>query len=270
LNQESVYDIDPQFKFKYVRQLTEQSGPVLKRVVEYDRVYSDLDADSIPDLIDSTVTVNGRMATLSHDIPGAKKTFSSAGGRSVAVEYDPNTLLTERLQAPGLLDTTYTYDGRGRLTTKTVGSRSASFIYDSRGFLGSVIDPLGRQTHYEYDAVGRARGIARPDGSLVDFQYDGNGNMTVLVNPAGVSHRFGHNRVNAASTYTAPVSGTYQYRYDRERRPTETVLPSGRIFRNVYDQGLLARTETPEGDIRFNYLCGSKLGSVSKGGEGVA
>jgi YD repeat-containing protein len=270
LNRESLFAIDPQFKFKYLKQLTEQSGPILKRVTAFERVYSDTDADSIPDLISSKVTVNHRTATLRHDIGGAKKTFRSAEGRSVVVAYDPNTLLAERIQTPGLLDTTYAYDHSGRLITGAVGSRSISFGYNSRGFLGSVIDPLGRQTTYEYDAVGRTRGITRPDGSLIDFEYDGNGNLAVLVNPAGVSHRFGHNQVNEASAYTTPLSGSYQFRYDRDRRPTETVLPSGKTIRNVYDRGLLVRTEAPEGDVYFDYLCGSKVGSVSKGGEGIA
>ncbi len=270
LNREYLYGVDPQYKFKYLKQLTEQSGRILKRVTGFERVYRDTDADSIPDLISGKVTVNGRTATLSHDIAGSKKTFSSTEGRSVLVEYDASTLLTERLLAPGLENTTYAYDGRGRLIAATVGGRSTSFGYDNRGFLGTVTDPLGRQIFYAYDAVGRLSGITRPGGSVVEFAYDGNGNMTVLVNPLEVSHRFGYNKVNVASAYTTPLANNYQYRYDRDRRPTETVFPSGKTIRNVYDQGLLVRTETPEGSIYFNYLCGSKIGSVSKSGEGIA
>jgi YD repeat-containing protein len=47
------------------------------------------------------------------------------------------------------------------------------------------------------------------------------------------------------------------------------VFPSGRIVRNVYDKGRLARTETPEGNLYYNYLCGSKVGSITKDGEGI-
>ena len=102
------------------------------------------------------------------------------------------------------------------------------------------------------------------------FSHDANGNLTVLVNPSGVAHKFGYNKVNRPSAYTTPLSGSYQYRYDRDRRPTETVLPSGRIIRNVYDQGRLVRTETPEGTVYFDYLCGSKLASITKSGEGIS
>ena len=108
----------------------------------------------------------------------------------------------------------------------------------------------------------------RPYGPS-QFDYDANGSLTVLVNPSGVAHKFGYNKVNRASAYTTPLSGSYQYRYDRDRRPTETVFPSGRMIHNVYDKGLLVRTETPEASIYFNYLCGSKLGSITRSGEGI-
>jgi RHS repeat-associated protein len=270
LEREYLYGVDPQFKYKFLKQLTEQSGSSLSRVAGFERLYSDSDADGIPDVITSSVSVNGRVSSLVHDILRARKTFSSTEGRSLVMEYNPDTLATERLQAPGLLDTIYAYDGRGRLIATTVGSRSISLAYDFQGRLGSVVDPLGRQTFYEYDAVGRTTGITRPDGSFIDFVYDRNGNMSLLVNPAGVSHGFGHNRVNETSEYRTPLSGNYQYRYDRDRRPTETILPSGKTIRNVYDQGLLVRTETPEASIYFSYLCGSKIGSISKDGEGIA
>jgi YD repeat-containing protein len=269
LTRESLYAIDPQFRFKYFKQLTEQSGTVLKRVTGFERVYSDTDADSIPDLIASKVTVNGRSSMLSQDIAAARKSLTSAEGRTLVVEYDPDTLVTERVQVPGLLDLNYTYDSRGRLTRVSSDTRQAAFFYDAHGNLAALTDSLGRQTRYEYDAVGRVTGVTRPDGSFVDFAHDANGNLTVLVNPSGVAHRFAYNKVNRASGYTTPLSGSYQYRYDRDRRPTETVLPSGRVIRNVYDQGRLLRTETPEGDVYFDYLCGSKPGSIIKSGEGI-
>ena len=91
-----------------------------------------------------------------------------------------------------------------------------------------------------------------------------------MVNPSGVAHKFAYNHVNLPSAYTTPLSGSYQYRYNRDRQPTETVLPSGRIIRNIYDKGRLVRTETPEGTAYFDYLCGSKLASITKNGERIS
>jgi hypothetical protein len=107
--------------------------------------------------------------------------------------------------------------------------------------------------------------VLRPDQSRFDFAYEANGNLTLLVNLAGIEHRFGYNRVNHRSGYTKPLSGSYVYPYDRDRRPTETLLPSGRLVRNVYDHGRLIATATPERRIDFSYLCGSKVGSCGSG-----
>jgi RHS repeat-associated protein len=162
-----------------------------------------------------------------------------------------------------------TYDSRGRLTRVSTDTRQAALAYDANGNLAALTDSLGRQTRYEYDAVGRVTGVSRPDGSFVNFAHDANGNLTVLVNPSKVAHKFAYNKVNRASSYTTPLSGSYQYRYDRDRRPTEMLLPSGRIIRNIYDKGRLVRTETPEGEVYLDYLCGSKIGSITKSGEGI-
>ncbi len=269
LNREEVYELDVQYKYKYLKKLTEQSPSGLKRVTEIETAYADAGADGIPDAITKKIKLNGRSTVLVQDILMAKKTLTSAEGRTVVLEYDPNTLVTERVQVPGLLDANYNYDGRGRLVQTTVGQRATAFAYTAQGFLGQVTDPLGRTTSFSHDALGRVREVSRPDQSKVRFDYDANGSMTVLVNPSGVAHTFGYNKVNHKSAYTTPLSGSYLYRYDKDRRPTETVLPSGRIVRNVYDKGRLARTETPEGNLYYNYLCGSKVGSITKDGEGI-
>jgi RHS repeat-associated protein len=269
LSREEIYDLDAQYKYKYLKKLTEQSPSGLKRVTEIETAYADAGADGIPDAITKKIKLNGRSAVMVQDILMARKTLTTAEGRTVVSEYDPNTLVTERVQVPGWLDANYTYDGRGRLVQTTLGQRATAFAYTAQGFLGQVTDPQGRTTSFSHDALGRVREVGRQDQSKVRFDYDANGNLTVLVNPSGVAHTFGYNKVNHKSAYTTPLSGSYLYKYDKDRRPTETLFPSGRIVRNVYDKGRLARTETPEGNVYYNYLCGSKVGSITKDGEGV-
>ena len=91
--------------------------------------------------------------------------------------------------------------------------------------------------------------------------------MTVLANPAAVSHAFAYDGNDYKTGYQTPQSGNYQYVYDKERRLVETNFPSGRRILNVYDKDRLSRVVTPEGEIVYNYLCATKLGSMSKGGE---
>jgi RHS repeat-associated protein len=265
-----LYGADAQYMFRTLRKAIETTPSNLKRTLQLDKTYQDTDGNKVPDRITQTVTVNGKTTVRLNDTLQANMMITSPQGRTATAAYNPQNLLSSRVSIPSLFDTQFSYDARGRLATVNSGTRQTVFGYNANGDLAVVTDPLGRQAQYGYDAVGRVTQIERPDGSLVGFTYDPTGNMTALVNPNGVSHGFGYNRVNNRSSYATPLSGTYQYRYDRDRRPTETVLPSGRILRNVYDSGRRVRTETPEGDIFFNYLCGSKLGSVTRSGEGIS
>ena len=265
-----LYGADAHYKFRTLKQAVETAPSNLKRTTLFEKTYQDTDGDKVPDRITQTVTLNGKVTTRLNDTRQGSTVITTPQGRTTTVAYDPQNLLVSRVRTPDLHDTQYSYDARGRTTLVNSDTRQTAFAYDTNGNLAAATDPLGRQTRYEYDAVGRVTGVTRPDGSFVGFSHDANGNLTVLVNPSGVAHKFGYNKVNRPSAYTTPLSGSYQYRYDRDRRPTETVLPSGRIIRNVYDQGRLLRTETPEGSIYFNYLCGSKLASITKSGEGIS
>ncbi len=263
------YDLDPEYKFRYVSEMTERTPAGLEKVSLRAKTYRDNDGDDVPDVSTETFTVNGKTTTLENNVPQARKTATSPVGRTVTTDYDPQTLLTTRLAIPGLLDTTYGYNTRGRLTEIATGSRATTFTYDSQGNVDSITDPENHTTTYTYDAVGRMTGINRPDGSSVGFSYDNNGNMTVLTNPANIAHRFGYNKVNLNSSYQTPVSGSYSYVYDRDRRLTQVNFPSGKQIENIYANGTLEQIQTPEGNIDLTYLCGNKVDTITKGTEAI-
>ncbi len=135
--------------------------------------------------------------------------------------------------------------------------------------MDSLTDPEGYTTTYTHDAVGHLTAVGRPDGSSLGFTFDGNGNMTVLTNPSSIQHGFGFNAVNMNSSYQTPISGTYSYVYDRDRRLTEINFPSGQQIRNIYDTTRLSQVQTPEGNIDYTYLCGTNVGSITKGTEAI-
>jgi RHS repeat-associated protein len=266
---EYIYDLDPEYKYRYLKELTERTPAGLERVTTTDKSYTDTDANDIPDLISETFTVNGKVTHLQKNTLLAQEAITSPEGRTTTSHYDPATLLVESVSVPGLHPTTYGYDSRGRLTSITTNTRQSAFTYNVEGFLGSVTDPEGHKISYEYDPVGRMTGINRPDGNFIDFSYDANGNMTVLLNPAGTEHKFGYNRVNRNSSYMTPLSGTYTYVYDKDRRLIQTIFPSGTQISNIYENGRLVQTQTPDGNIDYSYLCGTKIGSITKGAESI-
>ena len=263
------YGLDSQYKYKTLRQLTESLPSGLQRGTLWEKTYQDTNADKITDLITEKVTVNGKATTLLTDTLQAKTTRTSPLGRSVTSSYDPANLLTTGITAPGLFETIFGYDAKGRLTQVQSNTRQTTFAYDPQGNLSSATDPEGHTTSYSYDAVGRVTGVLRPDGTTLGFGYDANGNMVVLTNPSDIDHVFGCNRVNLSDSYQTPMSGQYRYFYDADRRLIRTLLPSGKEIRNLYSTTRISRIETPESNIDLNYLCDTKLGSVTNGTETV-
>jgi YD repeat-containing protein len=273
---EYIYDLDSEYKYKYVKQMTESTPAGLERITTIDKTYTDTDDDDIADLIVETVTVNGKATGIQHDTIAAQKTVISPEGRSVTSLYDPATLQVENVGVTGLHPTTYSYNSMGRLTSVSTNTRQSAFTYTADGFLESVTDSEGHTTSYEYDPIGRMTGINRPDGNFVDFSYDANGNMTVLINPAGSEHKFGYNAVNRNTSYQTPLENKYSYIYDKDRRLVQTNFPSRKSIINDYadpldpnDKSRLWQIRTPEGNIDFKYLCGTKIQSITKGTESI-
>jgi len=266
---EFQYDIDPEYKYKYVMKMSETTpGDLVKKIVK-NRTYQDTDSNDVSDIVTEAITVNNKTTTLVNNVLQSTKTVTSAETRTITTQYDLTTLLTESVSVPGLLDTNYEYDNRGRLTSVTTDTRQTSFIYNTQGFLETLSDPENHSTTYTYDAVGRVTGIDRPDGSLLGFTYDKNGNMTVLTNPSTIDHGFGFNKVNLNSSYQSPLSGNYSYIYDKDRRLSQTNFPSGKQINNIYVNGRLEQIQTPQGNIDVTYLCGSKVESITNGTDTI-
>ncbi|MCP4105282.1 MAG: RHS repeat protein [Desulfobacteraceae bacterium] len=190
--------------------------------------------------------------------------------------YDPATLLTSSVSVPGLLDTTYGYDERGRLKSVKTGTRETLFDYDTGGNLDFITDPENHTTYFDYDKTGRVKEIRRPDMTDLYIDYDANGNMEILTVPKPedrtVDHSFGYNNVNLESSYTTPMNKGYGYTYDRDRRLTKKTFPSGDEINYVYEPGKdrLEQIQTPEGNTDYTYYpCGVNVETVSRGGETV-
>jgi RHS repeat-associated protein len=264
-----IYDLDPEYKYQFVKQMTESTPAGLERLRTIDKTYTDTNEDDIIDLIVEMFSTNGKVTSIQNDTLAAQRTVTSPEGRTINSLYDPATLLVENVSVTGLHPTNFIYDTRGKLTSVSTGTRQSAYTYTTSGFLESITDSEGQTTSYEYDPIGRIIGINRPDGNFVDFSYDANGNMTVLMNPAGTEHTFGYNRVNLNSSYTTPRSGSYSYMYDKDRRLILTNFPSGNQISNIYENDRLIQTQTPEGNIDVSYLCSTKIESITKGGESI-
>ena len=158
-------------------------------------------------------------------------------GRRATATIDPQGRLTQT-QVTGLLPASYSYDTRGRLSGLTQGTggetRTASFTYNSDGYLDTVTDALGRAVHFQYDAAGRVTRQTLPDGREILSSYDPNGNLTSLTPPGRPAHVFAYTPVDLTEAYTPPQVGAgttstlYTFNPDRHS-PTSHVRMGKRL-----------------------------------------
>jgi RHS repeat-associated protein len=265
----STYGLDPEYKYKLIKNSSTQTPSGLTHSSLFDRIYQDTNNDTFYDLITETAATNGNSMVIANNILLSQKKITSPEGRTATLQYNPDTLVTTSLSVSGLFPTSYDYDTQGRPTSIVTNTRQTSFTYNTQGFLSAVTDPEHNTTLYNHDQLGRVTSVTRPDNTSLGFSYDANGSLTVLTNPATVSHIFGYNKVTTKNSYQTPFSGSYRYIYDRDRRLTRIDFPSGFQISNIYSNGLLTQTQTAEGNIDYTYLCSSKIGSITKGGESL-
>ncbi|MGD0166923.1 MAG: hypothetical protein ABSC51_06505 [Gaiellaceae bacterium] len=99
--------------------------------------------------------------------------------------YDGNGNLLSRTYPDGL-QTSYSYDAAGELTSASVGSKKTLYTYDADGRLASTLHPNGILDTRSYDASGRVSEIEGTSSEGVplysrSYSYDAVGNPTSLV-----------------------------------------------------------------------------------------
>ena len=188
-----------------------------------------------------TTTVEGR--TSSNTYTAATRTYvnTTAAGRVQTVTLDALGRVVRR-QHGNLDPSDVAYDDRGRLASLSVGSgvnaRRVSFTYNARGFIETIIDPIGRTAHLAYDAAGRVVSKTLPDRRLIEFGYDVAGNVTSLIPPGRPAHTLGYSDREELTTITPPAvpgSGPTFRTYDADRQLTTVSRPDGQTITIGYD-----------------------------------
>lgn len=226
-------------------------------------------------------SVNGRQSQRSYDAATRTWTSTSPAGRTITTVTDAQGRPL-RLSVPGLADVEMLYDPRGRLVSTRSGSgadeRVTTYTYDTRGFLASTTDPLGRTMAYTRDGAGRPTVVQRPDGQSTSFAYDVAGNLTALTPAGRPAHGFTYTPVNLTAAYQPPAvagSGTTQttYAYNADRQLVAVNRPDGRTVQYTYDSaGRLATQVIERGSFTMSYAptTGQLVGIAAPGGYGLA
>lgn len=119
--------------------------------------------------------------------------------------------------------TTYTFDERGSLTSKTSP------------------EPYNYTTTYVYDLNNDIKQITKPEGYITNFQYDTNGNLTKVVNKideiTSACTTYIYDEYGRLKTVTDPENNTTTYQYDKisDCYPSKIIDPEGNEIKYRYD-----------------------------------
>ena len=94
-------------------------------------------------------------------------------GKTSSAYYDIASLLATRTEVPGLSDTTYQYDDRGRILSVEQGTRQVSMTYNEQGLVDTIIlvDDGSRD---ETVAIARSLPGVKVHAHAVNKGYGGN------------------------------------------------------------------------------------------------
>ncbi len=136
--------------------------------------------------------------------------------------------------------TSYTYDERGRMLSKTEpDGKQISYTYDSvTGKVASVTTPSGT-TQYRYNALGQLAKVVAAEGETV-YAYNAIGNLQTKTLANGIVETYGYDGLNRVKlveqkNVSGTVIGKYFYSYDLVGNKTKVEELDGRSVAYSYD-----------------------------------
>ncbi len=209
-----------------------------------------------------TTTTNTRTFTKAFNANSKTFTNTSALGRTITEVINDQGRIVSR-STPGLADTAFSYDARGRLETITRGNganeRVSTLSYGPNGFLNQIIDPEGNTTNFTRDPVGRVTREEQSATNIVDFVFDANDNLTSITPPGKTDHNFSFTPVDQVSVYGPPTASglsnaNTNFSYNLDKDLTQVSRPDGKNIDLSYNnKGQLTTLTIPRGSYTYEY-----------------
>jgi RHS repeat-associated protein len=187
-----------------------------------------------------TTYADGTAELLTLDPVGNVTQVRDANGTIVTRTIDLAGKMTGRSAQPGpnvaaSAPETYEYDGLGRMTRITSGSRVTTLGYDSLSNLLQEVSPEGSLT-YTHDDVGNPLSTTLPSQAQVAQTFDAL-NRPVTISRGSQSnlatYTYRGTSLLAGKTLSNGISGTWQY--DAARRPVVATFasPLGKVYQEM-------------------------------------
>ncbi len=202
--------------------------------------------------------------------------------------YNPTNGLLTKLSRPNGIDTLYSYDGMGRVTTlhhqRTDGTLVADFSYglDAAGkatnFVTTLPDGITKREQYAYDRFDRLvqaiyadNGVIDANSRRVDYTYDGNGNrltMTTTSNSVvtqALTYHYGNeNRLLSITDQSGATVA--QFGYDAAGNCIQKITPEKTTFYSFDERNLLTSVVDGTNQVVFAYNGdGQRIGKTVNG-----
>ena len=225
-------------------------------------------------LITSWIDARGNVTLFTYDdagnIIGIEDAISAGQGQSFTYDrmFHQVTSFTDELGRQTLFNIDPS-NGNVRSITQVVGALGGGddvvtqFTYTPRGLVETRIDPLGRVTHWSYDALGRVITVTLAQGTADEvsrhFEYDPAGNVTAYINENGARTEFVYDAMNRLVRITEAdpdgagplASPVIEYAYDAAGNLVAMVDPRGNTTLYEYDaMNRLTRVADAQGNER--------------------
>ena len=217
----------------------------------------------------SQTDYNGNVTTYVRNARGLETSRTEAAGttqaRTIKTAWHTTFSLPTKITEPGRV-TTFAYDTKGNLQTKTVkaGTKTSTwkYTYNGSGQLLTETGPRGDVTSYEYDSQSNLAKVTNALGHVTKItSYDANGRPLTLQDPNGLVTTLAYD-VRGRLTSRAVGTETTTYAHDAVGNLTKAVLPDGTWLAYTYDAAhrLTGITDSPDNRIVYTLdLMGNRV-----------
>ncbi len=190
---------------------------------------------------------------LSYDRLGRVEKRSFADGYEISYSYDALNRV-ENVEGSDGRKVLYEYDSRGRVIKVADGNSTTLYTYTPTGRLKSVIDALGNETAYTYDALDNLKSVHRAEGLVSDeeragdvfptvgkdghvtiYDYDLSGQLTTMTDALGQSEHYEYDQYGRLKTKTDRDNYATTYEYNNAGAVTKVGYADGRSVAFSYN-----------------------------------
>jgi RHS repeat-associated protein len=220
--------------------------------------------------VDGPRTDVSDVTTFAYDAQGNRLRTTNALGQVTAITAHDAHGRPLTLVDPNGVTTTLTYDARGRLRSRTIGSATSTFDYDGVGNLTRLTWPNGTYLDYGYDAAHRLISVADKLGNRLEYTLDAQGHRTA-ENVYDSTHTLRHtqsrvyNQLGQLIQALGAQGQTTAYGYDGNGHPISVTDPLNRTTTHAFDalERLIRTTDPLNGEIAYTYDGQDNLASVT-------